>query len=134
MEECNVYKMVGSLNQQGARKEQQMQYCDSKLYMVPNSVIFDDESQHEEFQNQHTSSSSCEQNLRKPVVPTKQHASQSVDSVTRRSVGRWFGKGGLYRSIGKGSMISVYKIQSSYIIIRKHRGHQPPEPPWFLCL
>ena len=31
-----------------------------------------------------------------------------------RGVGRWFGKGGLYRSIGKGSMISVYKIESRY--------------------
>ena len=32
-----------------------------------------------------------------------------------RGVGRWFGKGGLYRSIGKSSMISVYKIESSYV-------------------
>ena len=39
-----------------------------------------------------------------------------------RGVGRWFGKGGLYRSIGKGSMISVYKIEPSYVTIRKHRG------------
>ena len=41
-----------------------------------------------------------------------------------RGVGRWFGKGELYRSvaIGKGSMISVYKIESSYVTIRKHRG------------
>ena len=41
-----------------------------------------------------------------------------------RGVGRWFGKGELYRSIGKGSMISVYKIEPSYVTIRKHRGHQ----------
>ena len=52
-----------------------------------------------------------------------------------RGVGRWFGEGGFYRSIGKGSMISVYKIEPSYTVtIRKHRGHQPPEPPWFLRL
>ena len=46
-----------------------------------------------------------------------------------RGVGRWFGKGGLYGSIGKGSMISVYKIQSSYIIIQKHRGAPAPGAP-----
>ena len=46
-----------------------------------------------------------------------------------RGVGRWFSKGGLYRSIGKGSMISVYKIQSSYIIIQKHRGAPAPGAP-----
>ena len=54
-----------------------------------------------------------------------------------RGVGRWFGEGGLYKSIGKGSMISVYKIESSYVTIRKHGGgggHQLPEPPWFLRL
>ena len=51
-----------------------------------------------------------------------------------RGVGRWFGKGELYRSIGKGSMISVYKIEPSYVTIRKYRGHQPLEPPWFLRL
>ena len=48
-----------------------------------------------------------------------------------RGVGRWFGKGGLYKSIGKGCVISVYKIESSYVIIR---GHQALEPPWFLRL
>jgi hypothetical protein len=45
--------------------------------------------------------------------------------IQSRGIGRWFDKGGLYRSISKGSMISVYKIQPSYIIIitiRKHRG------------
>ena len=47
-----------------------------------------------------------------------------------RGVGRWFGKGGSsYRSIGKGSMISVYKIESSYITIRKHRGAPAPGAP-----
>ena len=46
-----------------------------------------------------------------------------------RGVGRWFGKGGLYRSIGKGSMISVYKIESSYVTIRKHRGGTSPGAP-----
>ena len=46
-----------------------------------------------------------------------------------RGVGRWFGKGGLYRSIGKGSMISVYKIESSYVTIRKHRGAPAPGAP-----
>ena len=44
-------------------------------------------------------------------------------------------KGRLYGSIGKGSMISVYKIEPSYVTIKKHRGYKPPEPPaWFLCL
>jgi hypothetical protein len=42
-----------------------------------------------------------------------------------RGVGRWFDKGGLYRSISKGSVISVHK---SYITIQKHRGHQPGAP------
>ena len=46
-----------------------------------------------------------------------------------RGVGRWFGKGGLYRSIGKGSMISVYKIEPSYVTIRKHRGAPAPGAP-----
>ena len=43
-----------------------------------------------------------------------------------RGIGRWFGKGGLYRSIGKGSMISVYKIESSYVTLRKYRGTPAP--------
>jgi hypothetical protein len=47
MEERNVYEIVGSHNQQGARNEQPTRYCDSKLYMVPNSATFDDESQYE---------------------------------------------------------------------------------------
>ena len=46
-----------------------------------------------------------------------------------RGVGRWFGKGGLYRSIGKGSMISVYKIEPRYVTIRKHRGAPAPGAP-----
>ena len=49
--------------------------------------------------------------------------------MVTRGVGRWFGKGGLYRSIGKGSMISVYKIESSYVTIRKHRGAPAPMVP-----
>ena len=49
--------------------------------------------------------------------------------VVCRGVGRWFGKGGLYRSIGKGSMISVYKIESSSVTIRKHRGAPAPGAP-----
>ena len=47
-------------------------------------------------------------------------------------MGRWFGKGGLYRSIGKSSTISVYKFEPSYVAIRKHGGgggHQPPGAP-----
>ena len=46
-----------------------------------------------------------------------------------RGVGRWFGKGGLYRSIGKGSMISMYKIEPSYVTIRKYRGAPAPGAP-----
>ena len=46
-----------------------------------------------------------------------------------RGVGRWFGKGRLYGSIGKGSMISVYKIEPSYVTIRKHRGALAPGAP-----
>ena len=46
-----------------------------------------------------------------------------------RGVGRWFGKGGLYRSIGKGSMISVYKLEPSHVTIRKHRGAPAPIAP-----
>ena len=49
--------------------------------------------------------------------------------VPSTGVGRWFGKGGLYRFIGKDSMISVYKIESSYITIRKHRGAPAPGAP-----
>ena len=49
--------------------------------------------------------------------------------VLGRGVGRWFGKEGLYRSIGKGSMISVYKIEPSYVTIRKHRGAPAPRAP-----
>ena len=49
--------------------------------------------------------------------------------MVHRGVGRWFGKGGLYRSIGKGSMISVYKIEPSYVTIRKHRGAPAPGAP-----
>ena len=40
-----------------------------------------------------------------------------------------YSKGGLYRSIGKGSMISVYKTESSYVTIRKHRGAPAPGAP-----
>ena len=46
-----------------------------------------------------------------------------------RGVRRWFGKGGLYRSIGKDSMISVHKMESSYVTIRKHRGAPAPGAP-----
>ena len=51
-----------------------------------------------------------------------------------RGVGRWFGKGGLYRSIGKGNMISVYKIEPSYVLNYQKTwgggGTSPwPEPP-----
>jgi hypothetical protein len=47
-----------------------------------------------------------------------------------RGVGRWFDKGGLYRSIGKGSKISMYKIQPSYITIKRHtRGAPAPGAP-----
>ena len=52
-----------------------------------------------------------------------------IVSFFSRGVGRWFGKGGLYRSIGKGSMISVYKIEPSYVTIRKHRGAPAPGAP-----
>ena len=47
----------------------------------------------------------------------------------RRGVGRWFGKGELYRSRGQGSMISVYKIEPSYVTIRKYRGAPAPGAP-----
>jgi hypothetical protein len=50
-------------------------------------------------------------------------------ATDHRGVGRWFGKGGLYRSIGKGNMISVYKIEPSYVSIRKHRGAPAPGAP-----
>ena len=46
-----------------------------------------------------------------------------------RGVGRWFGKGGLYRSIGKGSMIRVYKIEPIYVTSRKHKGALAPRAP-----
>ena len=46
-----------------------------------------------------------------------------------RGVGRRFGKGALYRSIGKGSMIIVYKIEPSYVTIRKYRGAPAPRTP-----
>ena len=54
---------------------------------------------------------------------------KNYKSTQGPGVGRWFGKGGLYRSIGKGSMISVYKIESSYVTIRKHRGAPAPGAP-----
>ena len=38
-------------------------------------------------------------------------------------------KGGFYSSIGQGSMISVYKIEPSYVTIRKHRGAPAPGAP-----
>ena len=49
--------------------------------------------------------------------------------IKTRGVGRWFGKGGLYRYIGKGSMINVYKIELSYVTIGKHRGAPAPGAP-----
>ena len=59
-----------------------------------------------------------------------QHNNATIQCIFRdRGVGRWFGKGGLYRSIGKGSMISVYKIEPSYVTIRKHRGAPAPGAP-----
>ena len=82
MEERNVYEIVGSLDQQGARNEQRIRNCDSKVYMVPNAAMFDDESQYEELQ---ISTHPPVASKRKPIVPTKQHASQSVDSVTRQN-------------------------------------------------
>ena len=78
----NVYKIVGSRNQQGARNEQQTRYCDSKMYMVPNAAMFDDESQYEELQ---ISTRPPVASKKKPVVPPKQHTSQSIDSVTRQN-------------------------------------------------
>ena len=52
-----------------------------------------------------------------------------------RDVGRWFGKRGLYRSIGKDSMISVYKIEPIAMKLSENiGGYQPLEPPWFLHL
>ena len=59
------------------------------------------------------------------------HCTYNVPFIMTRGVGRWFGKGGLYRSIVKGSMsmISVYKIEPSYVTIRKHRGAPAPGAP-----
>ena len=75
-----MYETVQSRNQQGARNEQQIRYCDSKMYMVPNAAMLDDESQYEELQ---ISTRPPVANKKKPVVvpPT----SQSVDSVTRQN-------------------------------------------------
>ena len=78
-----MYEIVGSCNQQGARNEQQTRYCDSKMYMVPNSATFDDESQYEELQ---ISTRPPVASKKKPVVPPKQHTSQGVDSVTRQNI------------------------------------------------
>ena len=78
-----MYETVQSRNQQGARNEQQIRYCDSKMYMVPNAAMLDDESQYEELQ---ISTRPPVANKKKPVVvPPKQHTSQSVDSVTRQN-------------------------------------------------
>jgi hypothetical protein len=41
---------------------------------------------------------------------TLQFNSSISEECIGRGVGRWFDKGGLYGSIGKGSMISVHKI------------------------
>ena len=53
----------------------------------------------------------------------------AASNNNNRGVGRRFGKGGLYRSIGKGSMISVYKSEPSYVTIRKYRGAPAPRAP-----
>ena len=61
------------------------------------------------------------------------------DNIIIQGRRKRFGKGGVYRSIiiGKGSMISVYKIESSYVTIRKHRGapalRVPIVPTPILC-
>ena len=62
-------------------------------------------------------------------IKTNQQHTLVLCIIVVRGVGRWFGKGGLYRSIGKGSMISVYKIEPSYVTIRKHRGAPAPGAP-----
>ena len=78
-----MYETVESRNQQGARNEQQTRYCDSKMYMVPNAAMFDDESQYKELQ---ISTYPPVASKKKPVVvPPKQHTSQSVDSVTHQN-------------------------------------------------
>ena len=67
-----------------------------------------------------------------PMIPQEGYicaAQNSICIVQIRGVGRWFGKGGLYRFVGKGSMISVYKIEPSYVTIRKHRGAPAPGAP-----
>jgi hypothetical protein len=53
----------------------------------------------------------------------------AIFSKDYRGVGRCFDKGGLYGSVGKGSMISVCKIQPGYITIKKHRGAPAPGAP-----
>ena len=52
------------------------------IITVPNSATFDDESQYEELQ---ISTRPPVASKKKPVVPPKQHTSQSVDNVTRQN-------------------------------------------------
>ena len=56
------------------------------------------------------------------IIMDKPHAYP----CTQRRIGRWFGKRGLYR---QGSMISVHKVEPSYVTIRKHRGAPAPAAP-----